>query len=88
MNLDRVVVWMSPTAPYQKAYVFQEGVLVDQAGVTVEDLEEVIYAFLIKYNINHLHFSGVHSFAEALGDKILTVGAVEYGLNDLVIKYV
>lgn len=88
MNLDRVIVWMSPTAPYQKVYVFQKGVLVDQAGITVEDLEETIYAFLIKYNINHLHFSGVHSFAEALGDKIREYSVTEYGLNDLIIKYV
>ena len=88
MNLDRIVVWMSPTAPYQKIYVFQEGVLVDQAGIAIDDFEEVIYDFLIKYKINHLHFSGVHSFAETFGEKIRTESVIKYGLNDLIIKYV
>lgn len=88
MNIDRVIAWVSPVAPYQKLYVFQDGVLIDQAGVKIEDLEDTIYAFLKKYNINQLHFSGTHSFAEKLGDKIKMVGMQEYGLNDLVIKYV
>ena len=66
MNVNRIVIWTSPTVRFQKLYVFKDGEMVDQVGVTVEDLNDTLLALMDKYHIKQLDFSGTHNYAEGL----------------------
>ena len=85
---NKIVIWTSPTIRFQKLYVFKEGEMVDQIGVTVEDLNETLLALMNKYNINRLDFSGTHSYAEGLVKDFQEKSMLKFGVNDVRINYV
>ena len=88
MTNDRIVIWTSPTIRFQKLYVFKDGVMVDQIGVIVEDLNETLAAFIEKYSIRRLDFSGSHNYAKGLVEDFQEKSMLKFGVNDIRISYV
>lgn len=85
MDVNRIIVWTNPTAPFQKIYVMKDGVLVDQFGVKFEDVKDITYAVADKYDINDVHFSGTRSYAEKIVQEIM---ATQYENRQLNIEFV
>ena len=89
MTYDRIVIWTSPTEPFQKIYVFKDGAQVDQFGIQVSELNEILPALIEKYNINRLDFSGSHVYAEGLIEQFKnSTPNLRFGLNDIRINIV
>lgn len=88
MDANKIVVWTNPTAPFQKIYVFKEGVLVDQMGVKFEDAKDVLYALLDKYNLTEVNFSGTHTYGEKIATDLDNDQIIRYGKQKLNIKFV
>lgn len=89
MEVNRIIIWTNPTAPFQKIYVMQNGILVEQIGVKFENTEEIVYALADKYNIFDLHFSGTHGYAEKIAKDIQNNQIIHYGKpNQFHIEYV
>lgn len=88
MNVNRIVIWTSPTVRFQKLYVFKDGEMVDQVGVTVEDLNDTLLALMDKYRIKQLDFSGTHNYAEGLVHDFQAKSNLKFGINDIRINYV
>lgn len=88
MSVNRIVIWTSPTIRFQKLYVFKDGEMVDKAGVTIEDLNDTLLAFMDKYHIRQLDFSGTHSYAEGLVRDFQAKSNLKFGVNDIRINYV
>ena len=64
MDATKIIVWTNPTAPFQKIYVFKDGNLVDQMGITPNYIVNVVLELVEKYQINNIDFSGSKSFGE------------------------
>jgi hypothetical protein len=88
MTYDRIVIWTSPVEKFQKLYVFKDGVLVDQMGIAVDDLNDTLEALISKYTINRLDFSGAHAYAEGLVKDFQEKSMLDFGVNDIRINYV
>lgn len=86
-DVNKIIVWTNPTAPFQKVYVMKEGVLIDQLGVKVEDVEDVVFALMDKHGITQIDFSGAVAFAEHFGKNIQEANVTKYGARDLIINY-
>lgn len=88
MEVNRIIIWTNPTAPFQKLYVMKDGILVDQMGVKFDDVEDVTYALADKYNITELHFSGTPSYGEKLAKDIEAHQVIHYGHKHFNISFV
>lgn len=86
--MNKIVIWTSPTAPFQKVYTFQNGELVEQLGVKFDDLEEIIDALCAKYDISSIDFSGAITYAKKVGDALQKKNMVDYNNNPVKISYI
>ena len=77
-NISKIVVWTSPVAPFQKIYVFKEGVLVDQMGIMPNNIVDIIFELVDKYQINDIDFSGTYSFGKSFIDEIQKQAVTQY----------
>ena len=83
MDVNKIIVWTNPTAPFQKVYVMKDGTLVDQLGVKFEDVEDVVYALADKYHISQVDFSGTPSYGEKIANNLKNNQIVKYGKADI-----
>ena len=86
--MNKIIIWTSPTAPFQKIYVMKEGELVDQMGVLPNNLEGIVYALVDKYQIMDIDFSGTPSFAEGFMTTLRNNQIIHYGRECLNIGFV
>lgn len=77
-NISKIVVWTSPVAPFQKIYVFKEGTLVDQMGIMPNNIVDIIFELVDKYQINDIDFSGTYSFGKSFMDEIQKQAVTQY----------
>ena len=89
MSNNHIVIWTSPTVRFQKIFIYKEGELVSQLGVTVEDLNEILIELMDKYNIKQLDFSGTHSYARGLVKSFQESNpTLKFDVNNIRINYV
>lgn len=86
--VNKIIVWTNPTAPFQKIYVMKEGVLVDQIGVRIDDVKDVVYALADKYNIFDINFSGAPTYGEKIAKDIENGQIIHYGKNKITVTFV
>ena len=85
---DKIIVWTSPVAPFQKIYVMKDGELVDQMGIMPNDIVDVVYALVDKYKIMDIDFSGAKSFATSFADELRNNQVIHYGHECLNINFI
>lgn len=77
-NISKIVVWTNPVSPFQKIYVFKEGTLVDQMGIMPNNIVDIIFELVDKYQINDIDFSGTYSFGKSFMDEIKKQAVTQY----------
>lgn len=87
-NMNKIIVWTNPTAPFQKIYVMKNNEIVDQLGVMPNNLEDIIYTLVDKYEITDIGFSGAHSFAERFMSELKKGQTIRYGCERLSIQFI
>ena len=80
MDATKIIVWTNPTAPFQKIYVFKDGNLVDQMGITPNYIVNVVLELVEKYQINNIDFSGSKSFGEHFVESLRNEAITNYKL--------
>jgi hypothetical protein len=88
MAANKIIVWTNPTAPFQKIYVMKDGALVDQMGIMPNNIEDIVYALVDKYQITDIDFSGAKSFAEHFADALKNNQVIRYGEQKLNINFI
>lgn len=78
MDATKIIVWTNPTAPFQKIYVFKDGNLVDQMGITPNYIVNVVLELVEKYQINNIDFSGSRSFGEHFVENLRNEAITNY----------
>ena len=86
--MDRLIIRGEPVGPFQHVYAYVNGEKVASIGIGIEDLVEVVFAMLEKYNIDHIDLSGSRFYMEGIETKIKEAGATLYSNNNLIFKYV
>ena len=87
-DVNKIIVWTNPTAPFQKIYVMKEGILVDQVGVKVDDVKDVVYALADKYSIFDINFSGAPSYGEKIAKDIENGQIIRYDKSKITVTFV
>ena len=63
MNENKIIVITDPVSYFQRILALVDGKLVDQLGVSQDDLTETIDAFVAKYNATHIDVTGPKAYA-------------------------
>lgn len=88
MEVNKIIVWTSPVAPFQKIYVMKDGVLVDQMGIMPNNIVDIIFSLVDKYDIENIDFSGAHSFAENFANELKKEQVARYSHERLNINFI
>lgn len=88
MEVNKIIVWTSPVAPFQKIYVMKDGILVDQMGIMPNNIVDIIFSLVDKYNIENIDFSGTHSFAENFVNELKKEQVARYSHERLNINFI
>ena len=86
--MDRIIVTLSPVERVHKVFMIKDGKLVDQCGVNVENLPEVVTMAADKYDITDVDLSGTKSYIEKIGTDIKEYNLTNYANKQLNINYV
>ena len=87
--MDRLLIRGELLGPFQHLYIFQNDKLVEKIGVNMNDLTEITFSLINKYQIKTIHLSGApRVFMEGIEQQIKQAGIDTYHLNDLTFKYV
>ena len=86
--MNRLIVRGEPVGPFQYISVFVDDQRVDSLGVQFEDLEELVFAYIEKYNIKHIDLSGARGYMEGIEEKLKRTAVETYSLDDLTFRYV
>ena len=86
MNI--LIVRGEPVVPFQYISLFIDDQRVDSIGVQFEDLEEMVFAFIEKYNIKHIDLSGARGYMEGIEEKLKRTAVETYSLDDLTFRFV
>lgn len=88
MEVSKIIVWTNPVAPFQKIYVMKDGILVDQMGIMPNNIVDIIFSLVDKYNIENVDFSGAHSFAENFANELKKEQVARYSHERLNINFI
>ena len=86
--MNRLIVRGEPFGPFQYISVFVDNERVESMGVQFDDLEEIVFALITKYDINHIDLSGAKGYMQGIEEKLKTTAVTTYSLDDLTFKYV
>ena len=86
----RLIIRGEPVGPFQHIYVFDNSdKLVTSLGVTLDDLEEVVFELIQKYNIKTIDLSGYKAYMEGIEKNLKETGITTYRLDsDISFRYV
>ena len=64
--MNKILVCTNPIGPFQKVVAVKDDKVIEQIGVVVDNLPEIVYAFAKKHNINEIYYMGVKEYAIGL----------------------
>ena len=87
--MDRILIRGELLGPFQHLYVFQKDRLIEKIGVNMNDLAEVTFALINRYQIKNINLSGgPRVFMEGIERQLRQAGIDNYNLDDLTFKYI
>lgn len=86
--MDRIIIRGEPTSPFQYIYVYVNGERVERLGVLMENLEDIVFALLKKYNINHIDLSGPRDYTTGIERILSNPQSIDYEYANITFKYV
>ena len=64
MEKNKLIIIVDPVSYFQRCLALVDGQLVDQIGVSQDDLMDTINAFVQKYNIIEVDITGPQTYAQ------------------------
>jgi hypothetical protein len=86
--MDRIIIRGEMFGPFQHIYAYVNSVKVESIGVSMENLEEVVFALLDKYNLSHIDLSGSRMFMQGIEHSIKEKAVTQYSKGEITFRYV
>ena len=87
METNKIMVVNSPVSRFQKIYVVKDGAMVDQLGVGIDDLVEVLFALVEKYGIEEIDLGGNLEFTSKIANSIKQ-NISQYNIHNLIVNQI
>jgi len=86
--MNKLIIRGEPVGPFQYVYAYVDGKKVESIGIQIENLEDVVFALLKNYNINHIDLSGSRLYMEGIEHMLKNAQINDYEKTELIFKYV
>ena len=86
--MDRMILRGEPTGPFQKISVIVNDKKVESLGVDYDDLLDVVFALVQKYDLKRIDLSGAKIYMQGIEHQIKEAGMALYSITDLEFCYV
>ena len=86
--MNKLIIRGEPVGPFQYVYANEDGKKVESIGIQIENLEDVVFALLKNYNINHIDLSGSRLYMEGIERMLKNAQINDYEKTELIFKYV
>lgn len=85
--MNSLLIRGEPFGPFQHLYVFENDKRIESIGISIENLEEIAFALIEKYNITHINLSGSRVYMQGIEQQLKKAGVTTYSTDDLTFKY-
>ena len=86
--MNTLLIRGEPFGPFQRLYVFKDNEKIESIGVQIEDLDEVAFDLIKRYDIKNINLSGARLYMQGIEKQLKEAGITTYSLDDLTFKYV
>ena len=86
--MKKIVGVLRPFDLEQSFYVYENGNKIDMAHPTVDEINEVVFSFVEKYNISQVDLTGPKQYSKGIGNKIKEAEMLKYNKNSLEINII
>ena len=88
MELRKIVSIIRPFDRQQNIYVYEDGNKLETASATIQEMEDIIFTFVDKYNISQIDLVGPKQYLKGLQRKIEKTEFTKYNQNKLEINII
>ena len=86
--MKKIVGILRPFDLEQSFYVYENGNKIDMAHPTVDEINEVVFSFIEKYNISQVDLTGPKQYSKGISNKIKEAEMLKYNKNSLEINII
>lgn len=86
--MDKLIIRGEMFGPFQYVYIYKNGEKIDSIGVSMENLEEVVFASLKKYGITTIDLSGAKSFMQGIEKSLREKEITQHSTDKIIFRYV
>ena len=86
--MDRLIIRGEMFGPLLYVYIYKDGEKIDSIGVSMENLEEVVFASIEKYNITTIDLSGARGFMQGIEKSLREKEIAQYSTDKITFRYV
>ena len=86
--MNKLLIRGEVTGPKQYIYVFKDDKRVESIGVDINDLNEIAFACIQKYNITNIDLSGARMYMQGIEKSLIESGLTNYNISNLSFKYI
>lgn len=70
--MKKIIASIKPFDMQQRLYVFEDGEKIDEATVSLSDVENTVLDFINKYQITDVDIAGPKQFNQKIGQGLIT----------------
>lgn len=86
--MKKIVGVLRPFDLEQSFYVYENGNKIDMAHPTVDEINEVVFSFIEKYNIFQIDLTGPKQYAKGISKKIKETEMLKYNKNSIEVNLI
>lgn len=86
--MKKIVGVLRPFDLEQSFYVYENGNKIDMAHPTVDEINEVVFSFIEKYNISQIDLTGPKQYSKGISKKIKEIEMLKYNKNSIEVNLI
>lgn len=86
--MKKIVGVLRPFDLEQSFYVYENGNKIDMAHPTVDEINEVVFSFVEKYNISQIDLTGPKQYSKGISKKIKETEMLKYNKNSIEVNLI
>ena len=86
--MKKIVGVLRPFDLEQSFYVYENGNKIDMANPTVDEINEIIFSFVEKYDVSQIDLTGPKQYSKGISKKIKEAEVLKYNKNSLIINLI
>ena len=85
--MNTILISGNPLNLFMQISVIKDKIITETIGAQFNDLDEIIFELIQKYNIKHISFAGAKDYMAGIEKKLKETTVTTYSIDDLTFQY-